>query len=316
MMDIIVPKVVIKCTTYNHEPYIRKCLDGFVNQRTNFSFVAIVHDDASNDGTTQIVRDYAKKYPDMIYPIYEEENQWSKHDGTINSILNEVIEKLSPKYVAICEGDDYWVDPLKLQKQVDVMDADDGISMCYTRNKCFSVKKNQFSNTRGTACVDFRTFLLYDETITLTVLIRNDLHKKYFEEIKPNQKGWLMGDTPLWLWLAKNGRIKPLDDITAVYNAHPGSSSRSGAYKKQERFNKSALDIRLFFIEKYNDCKDLIPYLYDKYYRANMSDAYDFGEFTETVKNFYKIKKKKKNDYFVMIKLLPKVICRKFMVQK
>ena len=71
--------VSIQCLTYNHKKYIRQCLDGFVMQKTTFCFEAIVHDDASTDGTAEIVREYAEKYPDIIKPIYEEENQYSKH---------------------------------------------------------------------------------------------------------------------------------------------------------------------------------------------------------------------------------------------
>ena len=112
--------VSIKCLAYNHEPYIRQCLDGFVMQQTNFKFEAIVHDDASTDGTANIIREYAEKYPDIIKPIYETENQYSKHDGSLNRIL---AEKLTGKYIALCEGDDYWTDPNKLQKQVEYLES-------------------------------------------------------------------------------------------------------------------------------------------------------------------------------------------------
>ena len=107
--------VTIQCLTFNHEPYIRQCLDGFVMQKTNFRFEAVVHDDASTDGTAAIVREYAEKYPDIIKPILETENQYSKGDGILGRIM---AENRKGKYIAICEGDDYWIDPLKLQKQV------------------------------------------------------------------------------------------------------------------------------------------------------------------------------------------------------
>lgn len=102
--------VSIQCTAYNHEPYIRQCLEGFVMQKTNFRFEAIVHDDASIDGTADIIREYAEKYPDIIKPIYETENQYSKHDGSLRQIMDEAC---IGKYIAACKGDDYWTDPLK-----------------------------------------------------------------------------------------------------------------------------------------------------------------------------------------------------------
>lgn len=108
--------VAIECMVYNHEPYLRDCLDGFVMQQTDFPFVAVVHDDASTDKSADIIREYAAKYPDIICPIYETENQYSK--GTLSKVMNEAVDATGAKYVALCEGDDYWTDPKKLQKQV------------------------------------------------------------------------------------------------------------------------------------------------------------------------------------------------------
>lgn len=121
--------VTIRCITYNHEPYIRQCLEGFVMQKTNFRFEAIVHDDASTDGTAAIIREYAAKYPDIIKPIYETENQYSKHDGSLRRIMDA---HMRGKYIALCEGDDYWIDPLKLQKQVDFLEANPEYGLVHT----------------------------------------------------------------------------------------------------------------------------------------------------------------------------------------
>lgn len=106
--------VTIRCIAYNQEAYIRDCLEGFVMQKTNFRFEAIVHDDASTDGTATIIKEYAEKYPDIIKPILETDNQYSKHDGSLGRIMDE---HTHGKYVAYCEGDDYWTDPLKLQNK-------------------------------------------------------------------------------------------------------------------------------------------------------------------------------------------------------
>lgn len=120
--------VTIRCITYNQERYIRECLESFVMQQTDFRFEALVHDDASTDGTADIVREYAERYPDIIKPIFETENQYSKHDGSLGRIMDE---NTHGKYVAICEGDDYWTDPLKLQKQFDFMEAHPECSLCF-----------------------------------------------------------------------------------------------------------------------------------------------------------------------------------------
>ena len=121
--------VSIRCTAYNQEEQIRECLDGLVMQQTNFRFKAVVHDDASTDGTATIIKEYAEKYPDIIKPILETENQYSKHDGSLERIMNEAA---TGKYVAWCEGDDCWIDPLKLQKQVDYLESHPDCMLVHT----------------------------------------------------------------------------------------------------------------------------------------------------------------------------------------
>lgn len=111
--------VSIQCCTYNQDKYISDALDGFLLQKTTFPFEVIVHDDASTDRTADIIREYEKKYPDIIKPIYEKENQYSKHDGSLSKIVQNASKG---KYIAFCEGDDYWIDENKLQMQVDFLE--------------------------------------------------------------------------------------------------------------------------------------------------------------------------------------------------
>lgn len=122
----MLPLVSIICITYNHARFIRDALEGFVNQKTSFSYEAIVHDDASVDGTAEIVKAYAQKYPDIIVPILEEENQFQKGGRTTRRLMLEVARG---KYLAVCEGDDFWTDPEKLQKQVEYMEMHPDCSM-------------------------------------------------------------------------------------------------------------------------------------------------------------------------------------------
>lgn len=122
--------VSVLCTAYNHEKYIRQCLDGFVMQKTTFRFEVIVHDDASTDNTADIIREYEEKYPDIIKPIYQTENQYSKGTHITHDVM---YPKTVGKYIAICEGDDYWCDPQKLQKQVDLLEKHSECNLCVTR---------------------------------------------------------------------------------------------------------------------------------------------------------------------------------------
>lgn len=119
----IKPLVVIHCITYNHEAFLKDALEGFLMQKTDFPFVAVVHDDASTDGTTEVLRTYAERYPDIILPIFEEENQYSKHDRTVARVMKIAKLATGAKYIALCEGDDYWIYEYKLQKQVDFLES-------------------------------------------------------------------------------------------------------------------------------------------------------------------------------------------------
>ena len=112
--------VSVCCIAYNHEKYIKDALNGFIMQKTTFKYEVLINDDASPDCTADIIRKYTSKYPDIIRPIYQTENQYSKGVKIIGTIL---IPLARGKYIAICEGDDYWTNPNKLQFQVDFLES-------------------------------------------------------------------------------------------------------------------------------------------------------------------------------------------------
>ena len=131
------PLVSIICNTYNHVDYIRQCLDGFLMQKTTFPIEILVHDDASIDGTADIVREYEALYPDLIKPIYQNVNQYSKG---VKVTLEYQYSRAKGKYIALCEGDDYWTDPLKLQKQVGILESSEKYVICSTDYQTFNQK--------------------------------------------------------------------------------------------------------------------------------------------------------------------------------
>ena len=121
--------VTVICLTYNHEKYIRECIDGFVMQKTNFAYEVIIHDDASTDNTAEIIKEYQQKYPDIIIPILQTENQYSKKVPIGKTFI---YPRAKGKYIALCEGDDYWIDPYKLQKQVDFLEDNPDYVLSHT----------------------------------------------------------------------------------------------------------------------------------------------------------------------------------------
>ncbi|MBR3724472.1 MAG: glycosyltransferase [Bacteroidales bacterium] len=131
-MNSSAPSVSICCLAYNHAPFIRQCLNGFLMQETNFPIEVLIHDDASTDGTDDILREYQAKYPDKIFPIYEEQNKFSQgYRGRMDIEFN--YSRAKGKYIAYCEGDDYWTDPHKLQRQVDFLESHPDYSICFHR---------------------------------------------------------------------------------------------------------------------------------------------------------------------------------------
>ena len=120
-------EVSIICNTYNHEKYIGDALQGFVCQNTTFDYEVLVHDDCSTDRTAEIIREYEEKYPELIKPIYQKENQYSKKVAITRDIQ---LPRAKGRYIAICEGDDYWVDSNKLQMQYDALEKRKDCDMC------------------------------------------------------------------------------------------------------------------------------------------------------------------------------------------
>lgn len=240
--------VTIRCITYNHEPYIRQCLEGFVMQKTNFRYEAIVHDDASTDGTAAIIREYAKKYPDIIKPIYETENQYSKHDGSLRRIMDA---HMHGKYIATCEGDDYWIDPLKLQKQVDFLEENPEYGLIYTNVDFYYQKQNKFERSYITSgklprSNDFVSHLVNGGYIApCTWLYRRKYMQTYTQS-------YVDGTFPMALDIWANSKIYFLDEVTTVYRVLVESASHSMCLSRRFAFNSGIFFIKKEYIDKYH----------------------------------------------------------------
>lgn len=245
------PLLAIQCITYNQEPYIREALEGFVKQNTTFPFVAIVHDDASTDGTAKIIQEYAVRYPDIIKPIYETENQYSKRDGSLTRIMNDATNATGAKYVAFCEGDDYWTDPLKLQRQVDFLEEHSDFGLCYTAIKQYSQTQNKVIGVWGGNSETLERLLRFNTIPTMSVVARGSLYRSYYSEIIPYKHGWKMGDYPLWLYLSQKSKVKFINHVTGVYRVLDNSASHSTSPETQSLFAKSVLEIQKYYLAKY-----------------------------------------------------------------
>lgn len=246
-----IPLVSISCITYNHEPYIAQALDGFLMQKTDFPFEVLIHDDASTDRTADIIREYEAKFPKLIKPIYQTENQYSQGKTSVAETWN--FPRAQGKYIALCEGDDYWIDENKLQMQVDFLEKNSEYGMCYTKAKQFIQNIQKISRVLfGKNVKDFEDLLFNGNRIpTLTTVFKKDLLDNYLKDIYPQDKGWLMGDYPMWLYFAHESKVKFLDKVTSVYRVLENSASHSDNVEKSVVFAKSSWDIQNFFSKKY-----------------------------------------------------------------
>lgn len=140
--------VSISCITYNHEKYIEKAINSFLEQKTNFKFEILIYDDASTDNTQNIIKEYQKKYPEIIKPILSRENKYSKGLRRVTYLYNH--NRARGKYVAICEGDDYWIDEYKLQKQIDYMEKNKFCTLTFHN----AIKLNDTTNMYEEKMID------------------------------------------------------------------------------------------------------------------------------------------------------------------
>ena len=207
------PLVSICCTAFNHEDYIRDAIESFLMQETSFPFEIIIHDDASTDNTANIIKEYEGKHPGLFVTIYQTENQYSQG---IKIWSNFFHPRIRGKYIALCEGDDYWTDPLKLQKQVELMEKFPEASMCVALNKKLfessgEVKADTLYKGKNAPLVYFEDLNQYFHTSTY--LIR----KNILDFILMKYPDLLFGDTALRRLLINESPFVVLNEIVSVY---------------------------------------------------------------------------------------------------
>ncbi|MBN2610915.1 MAG: glycosyltransferase [Bacteroidales bacterium] len=229
----MVPLVSISCITYNHEKYITQALDGFLLQQTSFPIEILIYDDASTDNTQKIIRGYETKYPDIIRTIYQKENQYSKGVRGIAGRFN--FSRARGKYIALCEGDDYWTDPLKLQKQVDFLEKNPEYSMCSHEVEIIyeadwiGTKKERFNQSVKIA--GFEDILDNHFIPTNSLVFRNGLIKEWPRWM--SSKYMISGDIPMELMLSYHGKSYFSDEKMAVKRINGGGITSNKA--RQEK---------------------------------------------------------------------------------
>jgi glycosyltransferase involved in cell wall biosynthesis len=222
----ISPLVSVCVITYNHAPFIRECLDGILMQKTDFPYEICIGEDESSDGTREICQEYAEKHPDLIRLFFRSRKDViiinGKPTGRLNSV--KTVEECRGKYLALCEGDDFWTDPLKLQKQVDVMESDPGCAACVHNGEVYEgtqpTGKLYWQRPRKDR-QDLEEVLYEAHMLTASMLIRREW------TFLPPVPDWFIYEIPaageVWVYEAlKRGHLRCLNEVMSVYRKHPG----------------------------------------------------------------------------------------------
>ena len=209
------PLVSICCPTFNHASYLKDALSGFLSQRTSFPFEIIIRDDASTDGTTEIVQEYAQRYPNIVHTVIETENQFKKGIRAIHAWPSLA----RGEFVALCEGDDFWISPTKLQKQVELLRKHPGAVMSVALTHFCQQEGDELRYLKTTAAQTDE--LLGFEQIhknyyhTSTYLIRSNIFNAVIKEHFDGHA--LFGDTALRAIMITQGQFALLAEVVSVY---------------------------------------------------------------------------------------------------
>lgn len=236
------PMVSILCLAYNQKDYIKKALDGFLMQETNFKYEVLIHDDASNDGTADIIKEYQKKNPEIIKPIYQKKNQFSQ-GVKITPIYQ--LPRVKGTYIAICEGDDYWTDPKKLQTQVDYMEKNSSHALCFHPVKVFFENNEHKESVFPTEKTGFTLNKLLQGNFIQT----NSVMYRALSSYKDIAKDVMPGDYYLHLYHAKNGKIGFIDKVMAAYRKHEGGVWWHSATDSNKIYLKYGLEHLVLYFE-------------------------------------------------------------------
>lgn len=260
-------KVTVVCLTYNHGKYIEQTLKSFLMQKTDFAFKVLVHDDASKDDTPNIIRRYAEEYPEVIFPVLQEENQLSKGVRILDTI---VMPRVDTEYMALCEGDDYWTDENKLQLQYDYMKANPECSLCVHNTDLIRADSGAYIRTLNASNED-REYTPDDVILarggglfhTSSFLLRTEFRREFPRELRIPY----VSDYTLAVYLALSGSIHYIGKVMSAYRTGVQGSWTVRTYSDKEK-TKALYDNLLAYLER------LDKYTEGKYSEA-IQKAYD-----------------------------------------
>ena len=224
-----IPTVSVCCITYNHSKFIGQALESFLNQNTSFSYEILVYDDASNDGTIDILKEYELKYPQIIRVFYSSENQYSQGVRLLNLRYN--LPRARGKYIATCDGDDFWTDPLKLQKQVDFLESNPEVVMCF--HGFDRLENDKSTDSKLYNHLHHSPFTIFEQKEFLQLHVQF-LTIMFRQNVKfPMISSEINGDVFVLTHLSEVGKCAYLNFNGAVYRYH-----QNGVFRKMSRIGQ------------------------------------------------------------------------------
>lgn len=224
-----IPTVSVCCITYNHSKFIGQALESFLNQNTSFSYEILVYDDASNDGTRDILKEYELKYPQIIRVFYSSENQYSQGVRLLNLRYN--LPRARGKYIATCDGDDFWTDPLKLQKQVDFLESNPEVVMCF--HGFDRLENDKSTDSKLYNHLHHSPFTIFEQKEFLQLHVQF-LTIMFRQNVKfPMISSEINGDVFVLTHLSEVGKCAYLNFNGAVYRYH-----QNGVFRKMSRIGQ------------------------------------------------------------------------------
>lgn len=305
-------KVTVSCMTYNQSKYITDAMNGFTMQQTSFPFVCTIVDDASTDGEQEVIRKYVEDnfdfsegsvayhketdYAHITYAqhktnkncyfavLYLKENHYSKHKDK-SPYLKDWRDGV--EYMAICEGDDYWIVPDKLQKQFDFLERHKEYGLCYTKHQRLNAGSIEKTKPSASRDIDFEQLIRGNCIGTLTTMFRTRLYNQYVTEINPDVYKWKLGDYPMWLFFAYHAKARLIGEVTAVYRIIEGSASNPSSLDKYLEYIDSTYDIKYLFIDKYGLPHELLKIIHTEHHYRKAGVLMQHKKFTRSFKEVF-----------------------------
>ncbi len=237
-------------TTFNHERYIATAIESVLRQQTDFPIEIVIGEDCSTDRTLNIVLDYQSQYPEAIRIVRSETNVgWRAN-------YRRTIAAARGRYIALLDGDDYFTHRKKLQMQVDLLEVNPDVGMCYGRSERVDENGATTIYPEGECATTFEAMLRRNPAENCTVVARKELVERYYAEIRPEEHPeWLTDDLPMWLWFAANSRYMAIDCPMSVHRVLTYSVSHNPDYRRKIEFVDSLYDISLWYDERYNNSR-------------------------------------------------------------